>query len=57
MNASGRAAYKNELITILDQIPELENSFSDEGRLARIKACINNVIRDIETIEAAAPCC
>ena len=56
MNAAGRTAYKNEFIAILDEIPKLEGSFSDDGRLARIKACVNNVIRDIETIEAATAC-
>jgi hypothetical protein len=53
MDAVGRAAYKTGLAAILESLAGIEDSVSDDGRVDRIRRCINNTIADIETIEAA----
>ena len=49
MDATGRAAYKRELLGILDEIPAVKGNVDDGGRTERIETCIRNVVSDIES--------
>jgi hypothetical protein len=53
MGREGRAAYKRELASILDDVSKVEGSVAEGGRVRidRIKACIVNTLADIEVIE------
>ena len=50
MKPEGRMSYKNELKDILNDLKKFENGFDDSGRLNRIRVCIENTIKDIESI-------
>ena len=50
LNADGRQAYKTGLISILTDLPEIENSFEDDGRLGQIKRAIIVTLNLINTI-------
>jgi len=50
MTPEGRMGYKNELKDILNDLNKLGNGFDDAGRLNRIKVCIENTIKDIDSI-------
>jgi hypothetical protein len=50
MNTEGRSNYRRELNCILNDLLKFENEFDDSGRIKRIKVCINNVIKDLDSI-------
>lgn len=50
LTTEGRVAYKQGMVTCLKEIQEIENEFNDNGRIDKIKTCLNNVLLDINTI-------
>jgi len=53
MDAAGRAAYRRQVLDILDEIPTIRGKLDDGGRLGRIDTCLRNVLADIESFESA----
>jgi len=45
-----RGTYRAVLIAVQKDLGEIENDFTDDGRIVRIQTCIGNVIKQIETI-------
>ena len=50
LDADARLAYKNGLVSILDDLPKIKNNFEDNGRLKRIKRGIMVTLNLINTI-------
>ena len=50
MTSEGRTKYKKDLQSIFNDFSKLKNDFYDSERVERIKKCINNVIKDIDTV-------
>ncbi len=50
MTREGRTTYKKDLQSIFNDFTKLNDEFNDSGRIERIKKCIDNVIKDIDTV-------
>jgi len=53
LDTEGRIAYKEGLVSIVNDISKIENDFRDGGRIKRIKKCIHNALLDINNIGMA----
>jgi hypothetical protein len=53
--AKGREKYRKKLERIQGRLGKLPGSFDDEGRIGRVRACLQNTLADIETVQRAAP--
>jgi hypothetical protein len=51
MSSKGRASYAEALHKIIDDLTGLEHEVGQPEKIVRIRECIGNVLKDIETIE------
>jgi len=50
LDAKGRQEYKKGLVSILEELPKIENSFNDGGRIERIKRGVISTLTLLNTV-------